>query len=422
MPRYYIEEDENNPGQVIKRLIDGSYVNYNAAPIGAVEQCAGATIPPGWLQCNGQAVSRTYYSYLFNTIGTTYGAGDGTTTFNVPTMSNLVPNVKFMIKAESTLNGNYLGIEGGGATYADNPLGTILSFGGTTAPDGWELCHGQLLSRTEYADLFAVIGTNFGAGDGSTTFKLPDLRGEFLRGAGTNSHTNQGDGSTIGDHQDATEVPTFITRHNSANSNTFVSYTYNNTTNNAPSNIDKSVPLPAANGVGTNNIITGSDYSTTVASIRFSTRPTNTSVEFIIKVKKTDVPIDLMSSIKDMAKDVYSTGEVKTNKVWIDGKPIYRKVIQDTTPATGNNTFGTNNNNKTIQMGTTCDNIIDIRGYVKYTNDVNGMIDVQTSDAQWVSVWGRNKNHSTMPNSLGVACGTSSVSLPITLIVEYTKG
>lgn len=299
MPRYYIEEDENNPGQVFKRLIDGSYVNYNAAPIGAVEQCAGATIPPGWLQCNGQAVSRTYYSFLFNTIGTTYGAGDGTTTFNVPTMSNLVPNVKFMIKAESTLNGNYLGIEGGGATYADNPLGTILSFGGTTAPDGWELCHGQLLSRTEYADLFAVIGTNFGAGDGSTTFKLPDLRGEFLRGAGTNSHSGEGNGSAVGVHQAATKQLVLTPWTNQLYFETDAASSSFDTMEYGPT---YQYLQNAAGHTGPQQV-----YKNMTA------RPTNTSVEFIIKVKKTDVPIDLMGSIKEMiAKSTMLTTEATT--------------------------------------------------------------------------------------------------------------
>jgi microcystin-dependent protein len=47
----------------------------------------------------------------------------------------------------------------------------------TTAPAGWILCYGQAINRTTYADLFAVIGTTFGVGDGSTTFNLPDMRG-----------------------------------------------------------------------------------------------------------------------------------------------------------------------------------------------------------------------------------------------------
>jgi microcystin-dependent protein len=60
--------------------------------------------------------------------------------------------------------------------------GTIAYFGMATAPDGWLACDGALVSRTEYADLFAEISTDHGAGDGSTTFNLPDLRGEFIRG------------------------------------------------------------------------------------------------------------------------------------------------------------------------------------------------------------------------------------------------
>lgn len=54
----------------------------------------------------------------------------------------------------------------------------------------WFLCNGQAISRTTYADLFAIIGTNFGVGDGSTTFNLPDYRGKFLRGLGGNSAAN----------------------------------------------------------------------------------------------------------------------------------------------------------------------------------------------------------------------------------------
>lgn len=50
-------------------------------------------------------------------------------------------------------------------------------------PSGWLECNGAAISRATYSTLFASIGTNYGAGDGATTFNLPDLRGEFLRGA-----------------------------------------------------------------------------------------------------------------------------------------------------------------------------------------------------------------------------------------------
>jgi len=62
------------------------------------------------------------------------------------------------------------------------PLGAIIDFAGSTAPTGWLLCYGQAVSRTVYADLFAIIGTTYGSGDGSTTFNLPDLRGRVIAG------------------------------------------------------------------------------------------------------------------------------------------------------------------------------------------------------------------------------------------------
>ncbi|MEJ0071177.1 MAG: phage tail protein [Pseudomonadota bacterium] len=62
------------------------------------------------------------------------------------------------------------------------PSGSIMQFAGATAPSGWALCAGQAISRTSFATLFAVIGTTYGAGDGSTTFNLPDLRGRAIAG------------------------------------------------------------------------------------------------------------------------------------------------------------------------------------------------------------------------------------------------
>jgi microcystin-dependent protein len=62
------------------------------------------------------------------------------------------------------------------------PVGTVLSYAGSTAPTDWLLCFGQAVSRTTYAGLFAVVGTTYGAGDGSTTFNVPDLRGRVAAG------------------------------------------------------------------------------------------------------------------------------------------------------------------------------------------------------------------------------------------------
>lgn len=62
--------------------------------------------------------------------------------------------------------------------------GTLFVFGGTTAPRGFLLADGSAVSRATYFALFAVIGTTWGAGDGSTTFNLPDMRGRVPIGAG----------------------------------------------------------------------------------------------------------------------------------------------------------------------------------------------------------------------------------------------
>lgn len=67
------------------------------------------------------------------------------------------------------------------ATQAANP-GTIAYFAANTPPNGWLACNGAAVARSTFAALFSAIGTTYGAGNGSTTFNLPDLRGEFIRG------------------------------------------------------------------------------------------------------------------------------------------------------------------------------------------------------------------------------------------------
>lgn len=79
------------------------------------------------------------------------------------------------------------------------PPGTVAYFAATTSPAGWLRANGATVSRTTYANLFAVIGTTFGAGDGHSTFNLPDLRGEFIRGWDDGRGVDVG--REIGSHQ-----------------------------------------------------------------------------------------------------------------------------------------------------------------------------------------------------------------------------
>jgi len=70
-------------------------------------------------------------------------------------------------------------------------------YGGVSAPTGWLICDGSALNRFVYADLFAAIGSAYGAGDGSTTFNLPNLSGKFALGASGTYPRGQSGGATV---------------------------------------------------------------------------------------------------------------------------------------------------------------------------------------------------------------------------------
>lgn len=152
------------------------------------------------------------------------------------------------------------------------PSGAIQPFAGNSAPSGWLLCYGQAVSRTTYSALFGACGTTFGAGDGSTTFNLPDLRGrsvfglDNMGGSAANRITSGGSnlsgvtlGATGGDqnyaqHSHGVTDPThdhsftFPTHGNGANVNDTIStgdadvtppypYTFSDTTGSAATGI-----------------------------------------------------------------------------------------------------------------------------------------------------------------------------------------
>ncbi len=129
---------------------------------------------------------------------------------------------KGVVSTNITMNGNKLVDLGEPASdkdaatkkYVDSllPKGLINAYGGTNAPSGWLMCNGSAVSRTTYSNLFNVIGTSFGVGNGSTTFNLPDLRQRFPMGKSAS-----GTGSTLGgtggniDHSHTTASHTLTT-------------------------------------------------------------------------------------------------------------------------------------------------------------------------------------------------------------------
>ena len=105
-------------------------------------------------------------------------------------------NVTFTLPAADGTNGQFLQTNGSGAlsftTVQGVPTGSVFCMAVATVPTGYKECNGDAVSRTTFSALFAVIGTQYGAGDGSSTFNLPDLRGEFVRGFDNGKGTDSG--------------------------------------------------------------------------------------------------------------------------------------------------------------------------------------------------------------------------------------
>jgi hypothetical protein len=110
-------------------------------------------------------------------INTTTGATTFNEEFTFPTTDGSANQVLVTDGAGSVTWEDQSTSSGGGMQ-----AGSVVWVATTSAPTGYLKANGAAISRTTYADLFAIIGTSFGAGDGSTTFNIPDLRGEFIRG------------------------------------------------------------------------------------------------------------------------------------------------------------------------------------------------------------------------------------------------
>lgn len=106
--------------------------------------------------------------------------GSTVKTFTANASSNVTANITVPTKTSELTN------DSGFLTSAGLlPIGSYIQFAGSQAPDGFLVCNGGAISRTTYSELFAVIGTTYGSGDGSTTFNLPNLTDRFLQGSTT---------------------------------------------------------------------------------------------------------------------------------------------------------------------------------------------------------------------------------------------
>jgi microcystin-dependent protein len=158
------------------------------------------------------------------------------------------------------------------------PTGVINMWGTGTAPTGWLLCAGTAVSRSTYAALFAVIGTTFGSGDGSTTFNLPNYTNRMPYGTTVGATGGSADAVVVSHTHTATSTVT-----DPSHSHTFLIGPRLGGSYNYPSNADSG----NSNGVGTNSSTTGITVGTTNSTEGVSgtnaNLPPYLGINFIIK-------------------------------------------------------------------------------------------------------------------------------------------
>lgn len=187
----YIEFDNNNQPavndtnlntlqQLIKQDIVGT-IGGDTMPVGAIIQFGSSTIPTNWLECDGSAISRTTYQDLFNTIGITYGQGDGFTTFNLPDLTTA--SATYIIKAYQSA--------GVVATVVDN-------LNSSSATDALSANQGRILNGNGTPEVLATLSSGT-----SSTITVSDLsRYRYILLQCTyHSNTNRVMGSAMGTYE-----------------------------------------------------------------------------------------------------------------------------------------------------------------------------------------------------------------------------
>lgn len=202
------------------------------------------------------------------------------------------------------------------------PVGHILSYMGKTAPKHYLACDGTVYNISEYPLLAEHIKSNFGkynyfGGNGTTTFAVPDLKGEFLRGTGLNSHTGNGNGAGVGSHQDATVFPNYAFGPGAVNQNTLSIYTDKNRNSNTH-NCDSAI-LQGTLGVFSLKADTDFTATTAASANQMTARPTSTSVLWCIKCEPTYAFCEPIEHNNKEILDKFTEGE---EGLLYDGKKI----------------------------------------------------------------------------------------------------
>lgn len=172
-----------------------------------------------------------------------------------------------------------------GCIYADNAIidgkpvsgmlvGSVQAFAGSTTPNGWLLCDGSAVSRTDYAALYAVIGTTYGSGDGTSTFNLPNLVDKFVEGSATSGTVKSAGVPNI--------TGSFDIRRYGANGG--ITTVWANGAMKKTETVDPSGPLGVATGSGNLDTITlNASNASSIYGNSTTVQPPAVTMRYIIK-------------------------------------------------------------------------------------------------------------------------------------------
>lgn len=279
-----------------------------------------------------------------------------------------------------------------------NPIGTILSFMGTKAPQYYLVCDGSVLNISEYPQLAEHFKKQFGAvnyfgGDGTSTFALPDLRNLFLRGYHDDG-TEKLSGN-VGEKQDGTWFPHY---------RTWASGYWGNYggegKDSVPQNADTTIGTGAARYINSQGV-----QRDEILASYYTSRPVNAAVLYCIKAIDTD-------------SATYSTEETRIG-TWIDGKPLYRM--------SGFKDFGTvttaQNMDTIIDVTDTPSNlgsVVNVRGCYRWGADSWYLFE---NDGYAYDKSGQYRGQLVVTNTkIQVYLRwAGSVSVTVNWVIEYTK-
>lgn len=263
------------------------------------------------------------------------------------------------------------------------PVGIISPYAGNTPPNGWLICDGSAINRADYPELFNIIGTTYGSGDGASTFNLPDIKGKVIVGV-DNSDTDFGTiGKVLGEktHTLTTEeMPGHSHDGGTSDGKTAFMravvvagdfYARNHVVSNG-SGVYKDYGEGSSDFPGANHYHTFTTNSTGGSQAHNNIQPSFVT-NYIIKAKETtngiiatvENTLDGTSTIDALSAyqgkvlndkinnlNIYSTNETNTGKIWINGKNIYRKVFYIESPTFSSDRFSFNHNITNFEMFT----------------------------------------------------------------------